>query len=508
MNPDQRLRVRPLTLDDLPAVQRIQAACFPGLDPWTQAQLAAHLARFPEGQIGVELDGRLVATSSSVIVDGGEYEARHDFRLASGNYRLDNHDPEGDTLYGIDIAVDPEFRGLRLARRLYDARKQLARGLNLRRMFIAGRMPQYRQHAASMSPEAYVQAVRHKRLRDSVLYAQMANGFTIRGVLRGYLPKDQESKGNAVLMEWLNPEWTPDERARHRTVRVAVVQYQMRPIESFDEFATQVAFFAETAADYRSDFIVYPELVTNQLLALVPAERPALNARRLDEFTTRYVQLFSDLALRCAVNIVGGTHLTIEDGQLYNVGYLFLRDGGVCRQRKLHITPAEARWWGVAPGDRLQVFDTDRGKVCLFVCYDIEFPELGRIARGQGADVFFVPYNTDIRSGHLRVRSCAQARAIENHVYCVLSGAVGNLPFVEGADIHYAQSCVLTPSDIAFARDGVATEATPNVETMLIHDLDLEALRRTRRSGTVRTWMDRRTDLYRVTWKPDDDLSV
>ena len=116
-----------------------------------------------------------------------------------------------------------------------------------------------------------------------------------------------------------------------------------------------------------------------------------------------------------------------------------------------------------------------------------------------------MPYNTDIRSGHTRVRACAQARCIENYVYAVLSGACGNLPEVEGADIHWAQSCILTPSDIPFDRDGVAVEATPNVETMLVHELDLELLRRTERTGTVRTWGDRRKDLYSVAWKEPHD---
>jgi hypothetical protein len=83
-------------------------------------------------------------------------------------------------------------------------------------------------------------------------------------------------------------------------------------------------------------------------------------------------------------------------------------------------------------------------------------------------------------------------------VFLVMSGACGNLPFVEGADIHYSQSCILTPSDIPYPRDGIAAEATPNVETMLVQDLDLDVLRRGRREGSVRTWLDRRLDLYRL----------
>ncbi|MGE3546053.1 MAG: carbon-nitrogen hydrolase, partial [Kofleriaceae bacterium] len=87
---------------------------------------------------------------------------------------------------------------------------------------------------------------------------------------------------------------------------------------------------------------------------------------------------------------------------------------------------------------------------------------------------------------------------IENSMYAVLAGPIGNLPFVDGADIHYGEACILTPCDVLFARDGVAEEATPNVETMVMHELDMDVLRRNRIAGSVRTWLDRRMDLYAV----------
>jgi hypothetical protein len=83
-------------------------------------------------------------------------------------------------------------------------------------------------------------------------------------------------------------------------------------------------------------------------------------------------------------------------------------------------------------------------------------------------------------------------------MYSVLAGPIGNLPFVQGADIHYGEACILTPCDVPFARDGVAEEATPNVETMVVFELDIEVLRRNRIAGSVRTWLDRRQDLYGV----------
>lgn len=163
------------------------------------------------------------------------------------------------------------------------------------------------------------------------------------------------------------------------------------------------------------------------------------------------------------------------------------------------------RWWGVSGGDKLNVIDTDSGRIAVLICYDAEFPELARVAVEQGAQILFVPSNTNDRRGHLRVRISCQARAIENQVYVVNAGCVGNLPFVENADTHYAQSGIFTPSDIAFARDGVAIDAEPNVETVLFQDVDLELLRRARRNGTARNWHDRRKDLYRVVWLPDEN---
>lgn len=495
-----RLVVRPLRKTDLKAVQEIQRRSFPMIDAWTREQFESQLAVFPEGQIGVELDGALVATSSTLIVDEEDFGSYHTFDQVSDNGFIRNHDPEGDTLYGIDIAVDPKHRGHHLTRRIYEARKQLARQRNLRAILIAGRIPGYGKQADKMTAEEYVQRVIRKEFKhkDPVLTAQLAQGFSVRSVLKDYLPQDSESRGYAVYMEWLNPEHHPKGSAPVRHVRVAAVQYEMRPITSFEQFAQQCEFFIDTAAEYRADFLLFPEMLTNQLQVLVQAPESSATARRLDDFTPRYVELFTRMAMKYDVNIIGGTHLTVENDKLYNLASLFRRDGTVEKQYKLHVSPSELRWWGVSAGDEVRVFDTDRGKIAIVIGDDVAFPEVARIAAGKGAMLLFVPFNTDIRSGYMRVRACAQARCIENGVYAVLAGPVGNLPFVQGADIHYGEACILTPCDLPFARDGVASEATPNVETMVLNELDIEALRRSRLTGSVRTWLDRRADLYAV----------
>jgi predicted amidohydrolase/ribosomal protein S18 acetylase RimI-like enzyme len=501
---EKRIRVRALRPEDYDAVVRLQLKCFPGMKPWQREQYDSQLRLFPEGQVCVEYRRRVVASSSSLIVDFDQYSAWHSWQQMSVNGYITNHDPEGDTLYGIEIMVHPSYRGMKLARRLYEYRQQLCRQRNLTRIIIGGRIPGYGEHAEQMSAREYADRVVAGRIFDPVLTPQLANGFALRGLIPGYFPADSASRGYATFLEWVNLEHAPATEQRLHTVsqvRICVVQYQMRRVEGFDDFARQCEFFVDVASGYKADFLLLPELFSLQLLSCVEAMPPAKAARRLAEFTSQYLDLFAGLAVKYNVNVIGGSHFTLENDVLQNVAYLFRRNGTIARQAKLHITPNERRWWGVSAGDTLDVIATDRGKIAILVCYDIEFPELARIAASKGAQILFVPFNTDERYGYLRVRYCAQARCVENQVYVAISGCIGNLPFVDNADIHYAQSGVYTPCDLQFPRDGIASECMPNIETVIVHDVDTALLRRYRQTGTTLNWKDRRTDLYQLTYR-------
>lgn len=191
-----------------------------------------------------------------------------------------------------------------------------------------------------------------------------------------------------------------------------------------------------------------------------------------------------------------------------NTCFVFLRDGAVYAQDKLHPTPGEREWWNLKGGDRTAVIPTDCGPIGVMICYDSEFPELARVLADQGALMLFVPFCTNERRGYMRVRYCCHARAIENQCYMILSGVVGNLPNVDAMDVHYAESCILTPSDFPFARDGVAADTAPNTETIAIADLVLADLLTNRASGTTRNFADRRFDLYQVRWAKGAPLAT
>jgi ribosomal protein S18 acetylase RimI-like enzyme len=141
---EKELIVRPLTEEDYDRVAEIQRRCFGGMPPWTRAQFLSHLRLFPEGQIGIEYGGELVASSSSLLLDFGIYEGHHTWAEITDNGMIRNHNPEGKTLYGMEVMVDPKFRGMKLARRLYEARKELVRQRNLMSIVIGGRIPGYK----------------------------------------------------------------------------------------------------------------------------------------------------------------------------------------------------------------------------------------------------------------------------------------------------------------------------------------------------------------------------
>lgn len=499
--------LRNLTMEDFDQLVEMQQLCFPGMQCWSRECIQSQLQHFPDGQFVIEMDGKVVASSASLIVRYDANLAWHDWKKVADSGFIRNHDPEGDTLYGIEIMVHPEYRGLKLSRRLYDARKELCREHNLARMIIGGRIPGYGEHADRISAREYVEQVLDAAIFDPVLTAQLSNGFVVRGLIPDYFPTDDASHGYATFLEWVNLDHRPKARRRYHLpvepIRTCVVQYQMRAVADFEEFGRQCQFFVDTASDYKCDFVLFPELFTTQLLSYLDQQRPGQAARQLAEYTPQYLDLFTELAVKYNINIIGGSHFVVEDDVLYNISCLFRRDGTLGKQYKLHVTPNERRWWGVSPGDKLEVLDTDCGKISIQICYDIEFPELTRIAAQKGAQIIFVPFNTDTRHGYLRVRYCAQARCVENHVYVAISGCTGNLPQVENADAHYAVSGIFTPNDFEFSRDGIAAECTPNVETLIIQDLDFELLRTHRETGSVQNWKDRRTDLYRVRYEED-----
>ncbi|MBU2927740.1 carbon-nitrogen hydrolase family protein [Winogradskyella psychrotolerans] len=468
---------------------------------WKKDHIARLTTIFSEGQVVIRIDGQLAGCALSLIVDYDKIDDNHTYADIIEGDKFKNHDPDGDVLYGIDVFIKPEFRGLRLGRRLYDYRKELCENLNLKGIVFGGRMPNYHKYKDQYSPKEYIQKVKHKEIHDPVLNFQTSNDFHPIRIIKGYLEGDTASSEYAVLMEWDNIYYTkPNKKASSvkTVVRLGLIQWQMRPYNGLDDLMQQVEYFVDSVSAYRSDFAVFPEFFNAPLMAKYNHLHEPQAIRELAGYTQTIVEKMQQLSISYNINIITGSMPEVVDDVLYNVGYLCRRDGSLERYEKIHVTPDEAKVWGMQRGHQLKTFETDAGKIGILICYDSEFPELSRLLADEGMDILFVPFLTDTQNGYSRVRLCAQARAIENECYVAIAGSVGNLPNVNNMDIQYAQSAVFTPCDFSFPSNGIKAETTPNTEMILVADVDLGLLRELHSFGAVKNLKDRRKDVYDV----------
>ncbi|MEO9585836.1 MULTISPECIES: bifunctional GNAT family N-acetyltransferase/carbon-nitrogen hydrolase family protein [Marinobacter] len=496
------LNLRNLTSNDYPQLQRLMDRVYDDIGgAWPEDTIEALVQQFPDGQICIEESGDLVAVALTVCVKYERFSNPHTYDdLILRNEKI-WHNAKGDSLYGLDVFIHPDYRGYRLGRRLYEARKELCRSMNLRAILAGGRIPGYHKYSDQHSPEEYIQRVDRKDIYDPILSFQLSNDFQVTRLMHKYLPEDEKSLGYATLLEWRNILYTPPSpvlSVKKTQVRLGAVQWQMREFTSVEEVLEQVEYFVDALSDYKSDFALFPEFFNAPLMGLTDQLDQTRAIRFLAGFTEQFRNQMSEMAVSYNINIITGSMPLLENDRVYNVSYLCHRDGRVDEQRKIHITPHERRDWVIEGGEKFQVFDTDAGRVAIMICYDIEFPELGRLAAIEEVDIILVPFWTDTKNGYLRVRHCAQARAIENECYVVITGSVGNLPKVENLDVQYAQSSVFSPSDFAFPHDAVMAETTPNTEMIMFSDMDLEKLKLVRNEGSVTNLKDRRTDIYEL----------
>lgn len=499
----KKVELRNLAFEDYKQLKNSMIESYPEMADsyWRANDIEQLLTIFPEGQLVILVDGKVVGSALSLIVDEKLVDKRHNYNQIIGNYSFSTHNPNGEILYGIDVFIHPNYRGLRLGRRLYDARKELCEKLNLKAIVFAGRIPNYGQYADKITPKKYIEKVKSKQLYDPVLSFQLSNDFHVLRIMKNYLAGDEDSKEFAVLLEWSNIYFDESPRlinTEKNIIRLGLIQWQMRSLGNLEALFDQSEFFIDVVSGYNSDFAVFPELFIAPLMADYNHLTEAEAIRELAKYSDPIRKRFQELAISYNINIISGSMPYLENGTLYNVGFLCKRDGTSEMYAKIHITPNEAQHWGIKGGTEIKTFDTDCGKIGIVICYDVEFPEISRIMADEGMNILFVPFLTDTQNAYTRVKHCAQARAIENECYVAITGCVGNLPKVNNMDIQYAQAAVFTPSDFAFPSNGIKAEATPNTEMTLIVDVDLRLLKELHEYGSVRILKDRRTDLYEL----------
>ena len=499
----QNVELKQLTIEDYSELRSVMISSYHTMPDayWEEAQIRNLVRVFPEGQVIITINGQIAGCALSIIVDYGKFDDFHTYKEITGNYTFKTNNMNGDILYGVDVFVKPEFRGLRLGRRMYEYRKQLCERLNLKGIAFGGRIPNYHKYSAELSPKEYIDKVKSKEIYDPVLNFHLSNDFSPARIIKGYLDGDNDSHDFAVLLKWNNIYYeTAASQTKYikKVVRLGLVQWQMRPYKDLEAIMQQVEFFVDALSAYKADFALFPEFFNAPLMADYNHLSEPEAIRKLAGYTDTLVQEFSKLAVSYNINIITGSMPELIETTLHNVGYLCRRDGSVERFEKLHITPDEEKFWGIKGGTKLQSYDTDCGKIGILICYDVEFPELSRLLADEGMKILFVPFLTDTQNGYSRVRYCAQARAIENECYVAIAGSVGNLPNVHNMDIQYAQSMVFTPCDFSFPTNGIRSEATPNTEMIVIADVDIDLITELHNYGSVKNLKDRRKDLFEL----------
>ena len=286
---------------------------------WTHKQIEKLIRIFPEGQIVTVVDEKIVGCALSIIVNYDDVKNDHTYAQVTGKETFNTHNPKGNILYGIEVFIHPQYRGLRLARRMYEYRKELCETLNLKAIMFGGRIPNYYKYSDQLRPKEYIDKVKQKEIFDPVLTFQLSNDFHVRKVMRNYLPNDEESKHYACLLQWDNiyyQEPTEEYIAPKTTVRVGLVQWQMRSYQTLDDLFEQVEFFVDAVSDYKSDFILFPEYFNAPLMAKFNNEGESQAIRGLAAYTEEIRERFVKLAISYNINIITGSMPLIkEDGQ-------------------------------------------------------------------------------------------------------------------------------------------------------------------------------------------------
>lgn len=196
------------------ALEKLQRMVFPTLDDtelFTAAKYLNHIRLFPEGQfVAIVHDGKreiVVGATTTYRTQFDFDDIQHTYLEAIDYGWLSHHDPHGDWLYGVDVSVHPNYRGLRIGRRLYDARHRLARQLNLRGEIAGALMPNYVHHT-HLSVAQYALRVWQGVLHDPTLSMQIKNGFRPRGILYDHI-SDARSNNAATLIVRENASYRP-----------------------------------------------------------------------------------------------------------------------------------------------------------------------------------------------------------------------------------------------------------------------------------------------------------
>ncbi len=290
---------------------------------------------------------------------------------------------------------------------------------------------------------------------------------------------------------------SPDNHVGVIEMKVATAAYPLDWLDSWSQYEDKLASWVSQAAGQGADLLVFPEYGAMELSTLDGAEVAGDLERSIHSVSDRMddvAALHARLAREHGVHILGAS-APVNSGQArpVNRAELYTPDGQRDHQDKRIMTRFERDKWEVMSGGPLKLFDTALGKIGVLICYDAEFPLLGRALRD--ADIILVPSCTEALSGYWRVRIGAMSRALENQCVSVMASLVGSNDWSEAVDMNTGMGGVFGPPDVGFPETGVLSEGTLNQLGWTYAEVDLDAIANVRADGRV---------LNRLHWDEQD----
>ncbi|MGZ2258902.1 carbon-nitrogen hydrolase family protein [Roseobacter sp. A03A-229] len=269
-------------------------------------------------------------------------------------------------------------------------------------------------------------------------------------------------------------------------MKVATAAYPLDMLNSWAQYEDKIDAWVAEAAGQGADLAVFPEYGAMELATLAGADVAGDLEASLFAVSERLADadaLHRHLAEHYGLHILAASGPAATETRPVNRARLFAPTGQSGAQDKQIMTRFERDVWGVIGGGPLQVFDTALGKIGVLICYDAEFPLLGRAL--SECDLILVPSCTEALSGYWRVRIGAMARALENQYVTVMASLVGEAPWSEAVDISTGMGGVFGPPDTGFPETGVLAEGTLNTPGWTYAEVDLATIAHARADGVV-----------------------
>jgi len=269
-------------------------------------------------------------------------------------------------------------------------------------------------------------------------------------------------------------------------MKIATAAYPLDVFETWAQYVDKTAAWVAEAAGHGADLLVFPEYGAMELATLdgmAVAGDLAAATRSVSDKLGEADAIYASLAAQFGVHIVGASGPAFVAQGLVNRARLITPDGQIGVQDKQIMTRYERDIWGMVGGCPLQVFDTAIGRIGILICYDSEFPLLGRAL--QSCDVIAVPSVTESLAGYWRVRTGSMARALENQCVTAMASVVGQADWTDALGTCFGAGGVFCPPDTGFPPTGVLAAGALSVPGWTYADIDLQAISHVRADGVV-----------------------